>query len=91
KNLNDRLMRCLTKLQVDPEPSIRTNTTIFLGRIAAQLKGGSHARVLLPPFLKACRDPFPHARLAGLKAAAACITYFDPQSMATKVLPVVAS
>lgn len=91
KNLNDRLMRCLTKLQVDPEPSIRTNTTIFLGRIAAQLKGGSHARVLLPPFLKACRDPFPHARLAGLKAAAACITYFDAQSMATKVLPVVAS
>jgi len=91
KNLNDRLMRCLTKLQVDPEPSIRTNTTIFLGRIAAQLKGGSRARVLLPAFLKACRDPFPHARLAGLKSAAACTAYFDPPSVATKVLPIVAT
>lgn len=91
KNLNDRLMRCLTKLQVDPEPSIRTNTTIFLGRIAAQLKDGSRARVLLPAFLKACRDPFPHARLAGLKSAAACTAYFDPPSVATKVLPIVAT
>jgi SCY1-like protein 1 len=91
KNLNDRLMRCLTKLQVDPEPSIRTNTTIFLGRIATQLKDGSRARVLLPAFLKACRDPFPHARLAGLKSAAACTAYFDPPSVATKVWPIVAT
>ncbi len=91
KNLNDRLMYSLGKLQADPEPSIRTNTTIFLGRIAAQLKEGNRARILLPAFLKACRDPFPHARLAGLKAAAACTAYFDPPSVATKVLPIVAT
>lgn len=91
KNLNDRLMRCLTKLQIDPEPSIRTNTTIFLGRIASHLNDGSRSRVLLPSFLKACRDPFPHARLAGLKSAAACTAYFDALSVATKVLPIVAT
>jgi SCY1-like protein 1 len=89
KNMNDRLLRCLSKLHADPEPSIRTNTTIFLGRIAAQLKEGSRLRIILPAFLKACRDPFPHARLAGLKAAAACASYFDAITIATKVLPTI--
>lgn len=89
RNLTDRLMQRLGKLQGDPEPSIRTNTTIFLGRVAPQLKDGARTRILLPAFLKACRDPFPHARLAGLKAAAACSAYFDPPSVATKLLPTV--
>ncbi len=89
RNLADRLMQRLAKLQADPEPSIRTNTTIFLGRVAPQLKDGARTRILLPAFLKACRDPFPHARLAGLKAAAACTAYFDPPSIATKLLPTV--
>jgi SCY1-like protein 1 len=89
RNLTDRLMQRLAKLQADPEPSIRTNTTIFLGRVAPQLKDGARTRLLLPAFLKACRDPFPHARLAGLKAAAACSAYFDPPSVATKLLPTV--
>jgi len=88
KNMNDRLLRVLAKLHSDPEPSIRTNTTIFLGRIAAQLKEGMRAKVLIPAFLKAFRDPFPHARLAGLKAAAACVNYFDCLTLATKLLPV---
>jgi SCY1-like protein 1 len=32
-NLNDKLMRTLAKLQQDPEASIRTNTTIFYGKV----------------------------------------------------------
>lgn len=89
KNMNDRLLRVLAKLHADPEPSIRTNTTIFIGRIAAHLKPDSHrVKVLVPAFLKACRDPFPHARLAGVKAASACVTYLDPTTLATKMMPV---
>jgi hypothetical protein len=38
KNLQDRLVRCITNLQNDGENSIRTNSTIFLGRIASKLK-----------------------------------------------------
>lgn len=36
--LQDRLVRCVVNLQNDPEASIRTNATIFLGKIAAKLK-----------------------------------------------------
>lgn len=36
--LQDRLVRAITNLQNDAEPSIRTNATIFLGKIAAKLK-----------------------------------------------------
>lgn len=38
KQLQDRLVRCITNLQNDSENSIRTNATIFLGRIASKLK-----------------------------------------------------
>lgn len=36
--LQDKLVRCITNLQNDVEPSIRTNSTIFLGKIAGKLK-----------------------------------------------------
>lgn len=36
--LQDRLVRAITNLQNDPDSSIRTNATIFLGRIATRLK-----------------------------------------------------
>jgi SCY1-like protein 1 len=35
-NMNDKLMRTLAKLQQDSEASIRTNTTIFYGKVRAQ-------------------------------------------------------
>ncbi len=38
RQLQDRLVRCVVNLQNDPEASIRTNTTIFLGKIAGKLK-----------------------------------------------------
>jgi ABC-type uncharacterized transport system permease subunit len=36
--LQDRLVRCVVNLQNDAEASIRTNATIFLGKIAPKLK-----------------------------------------------------
>ena len=36
--LQEKLVRCIVGLQNDTEPSIRTNATIFLGRIASKLK-----------------------------------------------------
>lgn len=62
KNLNDRLMRALAKLQIDPEASIRTNTTIFYGKIAATLSDGIRIRVIVPAYLKAMKDDFAPAR-----------------------------
>ena len=57
---------------MDPEPAIRTNTTICLGRIAGKLNDKTRPKVLFPAFSRALRDPFPHARLAGLRSITAC-------------------
>lgn len=59
-------------MQSDPEPAIRTNTTICLGKIASKLNDATRPKVLFPAFAKALRDPFPHARLAGLRSITAC-------------------
>jgi hypothetical protein len=37
-HLQDRLVRCVLNLQGDSEASIRTNTVIFIGKIAHKLK-----------------------------------------------------
>lgn len=36
--LQDKLVRCISNLQQDPENSIRTNATIFMSRIMPKLK-----------------------------------------------------
>ena len=74
-------------LQADTEASIRTNATIFLGRIAGKLKEGVRVRVLGQAFLKALRDQFVHCRIAGLKATVACVSYLDHNQLTTKILP----
>lgn len=89
-NLNTRVMKYFAKLQTDPEPAIRTNTTICIGRLASKMNDSTRAKVLLPAFTRAIRDPFPHARLAGLKSMFACECYFSSEAIATTILPVMA-
>ncbi|RMX66668.1 hypothetical protein DD238_006606 [Peronospora effusa] len=88
-NLNNRVMKYFAKLQSDPEPAIRTNTTICLGKIASKLNDTTRPKVLFPAFAKALRDSFPHARLAGLRSITACQVYFTPQSMASSIVPAI--
>jgi len=87
KNLQDKLIRCVSNLQNDAESSIRTNATIFLGRTASLLKEAVRTRIVCPAFAKAMRDPFVHCRLAGLKAAATCIELLDLQQLTCKIMP----
>ena len=91
KHLQEKLVRCIVNLQTDTENSIRTNATIFLGRIAPKLKEGVRVRVLCTSFSKAMRDNFIHCRVAGLKAATACLTLMDHGQLTSKVLPQVCS
>ena len=88
KNLNDKLIKSLTRLQSDPEPALRCNTTIFLGKIASQIKEDVRNRMLLPSIIKGLRDDFPHSRLASLKAMIACLTYINETTICTQVLPI---
>ena len=91
KNLQEKLVRCITNLQNDTENSIRTNATIFLGRIATKLKDSVRIRVLCPSFAKSMRDNFVHCRVAGLKAATACLNLLDLNQLTTKLMPQVCS
>lgn len=87
RNLQDKLVRCMTQLQGDQEASLRTNAVIFIGRIAGRLREGVRVRVLAPALLKALKDPFLHCRIAGLRATLACINLLDASQLSTKVLP----
>ncbi|CAN0336363.1 unnamed protein product, partial [Discosporangium mesarthrocarpum] len=73
----------------DPEDSIRTNAIIFLGKVAGHLRADVRDKVVLPAFAKGVRDSFPAARLAGLRATAACHQHVQPEEVCTKVLPFV--
>ncbi|TFK44506.1 hypothetical protein BDQ12DRAFT_673119 [Crucibulum laeve] len=85
--LNNDLLRLLAKMQMDPEPSIRTNTCILIGRLGPSLGYNTKRKVLVPAFSRALKDSFVHARVAGLMAFMATMDCFEVEEIATKVLP----
>ncbi|KAH9485238.1 putative inactive serine/threonine-protein kinase scy1 [Psilocybe cubensis] len=85
--INNDLLRLLAKSQTDPEPSIRTNTCILLGRLGPSLGYNTKRKVLVPAFSRALKDPFVHARVAGLMAFMASIECFEVPELASKVIP----
>ncbi|KAF5198138.1 N-terminal kinase-like protein, partial [Thalictrum thalictroides] len=90
RTISGTLLKYLSKLQVDEEPAIRTNTTILLGNIAGHFNDGTRKRVLINAFTaRALRDTFSPARGAGLMALTATSSYYDTHEIATRILPVV--
>lgn len=88
RTISGSLLKHLSKLQVDEEPAIRTNTTILLGNIASYLNEGTRKRVLLNAFtVRALRDTFSPARGAGVMALCATSSYYDMTEIATRILP----
>ncbi len=85
----EKLTRYLVRLQGDPEDSIRTNTVIFIGKVAPNLSDMSRSKLILPAFMRAMGDGFVPCRLAGLKAIRACREYFEERKLATDVLPAI--
>ncbi|THV06735.1 ARM repeat-containing protein [Dendrothele bispora CBS 962.96] len=85
--LNNDLLRHLAKMQADPEAAIRTNTCILIGRLGPSLGYNTRKKVLVPAFLRALKDTFVHARVAGLMAFMATVDCFDNEDLATKVIP----
>ncbi|RZC92054.1 hypothetical protein C5167_027946 [Papaver somniferum] len=82
------LLKYLSKLQVDEEAVIRTNTTFLLGNIASYLNDGTRKRVLINAFaVRALRDTFSPARGAGVMALCATSSYYDRVEIATRILP----
>ncbi|KAJ0424599.1 armadillo-type protein [Aspergillus carlsbadensis] len=89
RTINGELLKFLARTANDEQPGIRTNTTICLGKIAKNLGQGSRAKVLVAAFTRALRDPFLHARNAGLLALSATLDVFSEEDCATKVLPAI--
>ncbi|XP_039145964.1 probable inactive serine/threonine-protein kinase scy1 isoform X1 [Dioscorea cayenensis subsp. rotundata] len=88
RTISGSLLKYLSKLQVDEEPAIRTNTTILLGNIASYLNEGTRKRVLINAFtVRALRDNFSPARAAGIMALTATSSYYDMTEIATRILP----
>ncbi|KAH0832319.1 hypothetical protein J3R83DRAFT_13329 [Lanmaoa asiatica] len=85
--LNNDLLRHLARLQSDSEASIRTNTCILIGRLGPSLGYNTKQKVLVPAFSKALKDPFLHARVAGLMAFTATSECFNIEDVAAKVIP----
>ena len=79
----DKLCRYLIRLQSDPEPSVRTSTVIFVGKISPCLTETHRATLLLPAFTRAMSDDFTPCRLAALWSVVGSRDYFDPKSIAT--------
>lgn len=75
---------------MDPEPSIRANTTVLLGNIAHLLGEAACRRILLNAFTRALRDAFAPSRVAALKALMATAAYHAPTDVAARVVPAVA-
>lgn len=75
---------------MDPEPSIRANTTVLLGNIAAHLGAGTARRILLNAFTRALRDVFPPSRVAAAKALMATAAFYPATEVAARVVPAVA-
>ncbi|KAL1995000.1 hypothetical protein VTN49DRAFT_1187 [Thermomyces lanuginosus] len=89
RTINGELLRCLARTANDEQPGIRTNTTICLGKIAKNIGQSTRSKVLIAAFSRSCRDPFVHARNAGLMAFAATMDCFTEEDCATKILPTV--
>ncbi|KAI0717280.1 hypothetical protein C8T65DRAFT_726309 [Cerioporus squamosus] len=85
--MNNDLLRHLARMQADPEASIRTNTCILIGRLGPLLGYNTKRKVLVPAFARALKDPFVHARVAGLMALMATMDCFDIEDIASKVIP----
>lgn len=87
KNLNSVLMSHFARLQVDPEPAIRTNTTVCLGKIAPKLSENARAKVLAAAFIRSLKDPFPPARAAGVNSILITTGMYTAKDMALRLLP----
>ena len=87
KVMQDKLVRSIVNLQNDAEASLRTNATIFLGKIALKLEEAARNRIVYPAFIKAMKDQFVHCRIAGIKSTVVCLHSIDLGFLLNKMLP----
>ncbi|OEL20653.1 Trans-cinnamate 4-monooxygenase, partial [Dichanthelium oligosanthes] len=77
RTISGSLLKYLSKLQVDEEPGIRTNTTILLGNIASYMNDGvclKDTTIILPVFLVMCYLDMVHVSVKDMLVFTADLT-----------------
>lgn len=81
------MLKFLKKTLTDAVPGIRVNTAICLGMIAPQISSKKREGELFPCFARAVRDPYPHVRVAAVRAIGATLELFNETAVATQIMP----
>ncbi|QHS76217.1 COPI-interacting protein CEX1 [Saccharomyces paradoxus] len=92
RQLNNELLRFLAKTQVDSDIEIRTWTVIIISKISTILSTsvGNRSNILATAFTKSLKDPHVKPRLAALYGLEKSIELFDVNTIANKILTVIA-
>ncbi|KAF8002090.1 hypothetical protein HF325_003055 [Metschnikowia pulcherrima] len=86
KQVNQDLLKMLAKLQMDPKPSIRTNTLILIINISAKIYSNSRNSVVITALAKSLRDTFTPCKLAALSGFERLIETFSLEEICSKIL-----
>lgn len=86
KQVNQDLLKILAKLQMDPKPSIRTNTLILIIKISSKIYATSRNSVVITALSKALRDSFTPCKLTALQGFEKLIDGFSLDEICGKIL-----
>ncbi|KAM9915338.1 hypothetical protein OXX80_014126, partial [Metschnikowia pulcherrima] len=86
KQVNQDLLKMLAKSQMDPKPSIRTNTLILIINISGKIYSNSRNSVVITALAKSLRDTFTPCKLAALSGFERLIETFSLEEICSKIL-----
>lgn len=86
KQVNQDLLKVLAKLQMDPKPSIRTNTVILIIKISGKIYATSRNNVVITALAKSLRDTFTPCKLAALSGFEKLKDEFSLEEICAKIL-----
>lgn len=86
KQLNQDLLKILAKLQMDPKPSIRTNTLILIIKMSSKIYANSKNSVVITALAKSLRDSFTPCKLTALQGFEKLIDDFSLDEICGKIL-----
>jgi len=86
KTREQKVWPAMLKLLRDPEPSIRCNTILCLGKLAEQYLQDQQ-KILMQAFTAAVQDPFPGCRGSALQVANATINLYTLDDLVGTFMP----
>lgn len=89
RQVNHELITGFLRLQNDEQPGIRVNAIICLAKIVPFLEPKAQQKHLVTGISRALQDPFPPARLAGLRVLKVKASSISIDTLARQFIPVI--